>query len=76
MREASHPIGFHFTPKHASWLNPIELWFSILVRKLLRRGHFLSKDDLKTTLHAFMDYFNATLVQCHASYPLSLDLSG
>lgn len=50
LRAASHKIVFHFTPKHASWLNQIELWFSILVRKLLRRGHFLSKDDLRTKL--------------------------
>ena len=35
LRDASHKITFHFTPKHASWLNQIEIWFSILVRKLL-----------------------------------------
>lgn len=63
LRDASHKIVFHFTPKHASWLNQIELWFSILVRKLLRRGHFLSKDDLRTKLYAFIDYFNATLAK-------------
>ena len=63
LRDASHQIVFHFTPKHASWLNQIELWFSILVRKLLRRGHFLSKEDLKTKLHAFIGYFNATLAK-------------
>jgi hypothetical protein len=33
LREANHQITFHFTPKHASWLNQIEIWFSILVRK-------------------------------------------
>ena len=38
--ELAHLIyaGFHFTPKHASWLNQIEIWFSILARKLLRRA--------------------------------------
>lgn len=63
LRDTSHLIVVHFTPKHASWLNQIELWFSILVRKLLRRGHFLSKDDLRTKLYAFIDYFNATLAK-------------
>ena len=38
LRDKSHTITFHFTPKHASWLNQIEIWFSILVRKLLRRA--------------------------------------
>ncbi|WP_416274725.1 hypothetical protein [Lamprobacter sp.] len=36
----------HFTPKHASWLNQIEMWFSILARKVIRRGNFVSVDDL------------------------------
>jgi len=63
LRDASHKIVFHFTPKHASWLNQIELWFSILVRKLLRRGHFLSKEHLRTKIHAFIDYFNATMAK-------------
>ena len=41
--QPEHRITFHFTPRHASWLNQIEIWFSILVRKLLRRGNFASK---------------------------------
>ena len=47
LRDQSHRISFHFTPKHASWLNQIEIWFSILARKLLRRESFTSKDHLK-----------------------------
>jgi len=35
LSDPEHPLGFHFTPKHASWLNQIEIWFSILVRKLI-----------------------------------------
>ena len=51
---------FHFTPTHASWLNQIELFFSILTRRLLRRGIFTSKADLKAQLLAFIDRYNPT----------------
>jgi hypothetical protein len=58
-----HPIVFHYTPKHASWLNQVELWLSILVRKLLRRGNFRSVDDLRAQVLAFIDYFNCTMAK-------------
>lgn len=51
---------FHFTPTHASWLNQIELFFSILTRRLLRRGTFTSKADLRAQLLAFIDRYNPT----------------
>ncbi|MCA1678898.1 MAG: IS630 family transposase [Actinobacteria bacterium] len=51
---------FHFTPTHASWLNQIELFFSILTRRLLRRGIFTSKTDLREQLLAFIDRYNPT----------------
>lgn len=51
---------FHFTPTHASWLNQIELFFSILTRRLLRRGIFTSKADLKIQLLAFIERYNPT----------------
>lgn len=63
LRDASHRITFHFTPKHASWINQIEIWFSILMRKLLRRGNFTSKAHLKQRIEAFIDYFNATMAK-------------
>jgi transposase len=63
LAEPTHKIVFHYTPKHASWLNQIELWFSILVRKLLKRASFTSVDDLKARLLAFVDYFNATMAK-------------
>ena len=60
LRTKAHRIRFHFTPKHASWLNQIEIWFSILARKLLRRGSFTSQQDLKERIERFIDYFNRT----------------
>jgi len=60
---ASHRVVFHFTPKHCSWLNQIEIWFSILMRKLLRRSSFTSQADLKAKILAFVDYFNVTMAK-------------
>jgi transposase len=63
LRQSDRRITFHFTPKHASWLNQIEIWFSILVRKLLRRGNFATKKDLRTKIERFITYFNATMAR-------------
>lgn len=57
------PIVFHYTPKHCSWMNQIEIWFSILVKKVIRRGNFSSKADLRAKLLAFIDYFNQTMAK-------------
>ncbi len=63
LRTKSHRISFRFTPKHASWLNQIEIWFSILARKLLRRGSFTSQEDLKERIERFIAYFNRTMAK-------------
>lgn len=63
LEDPTKPIVFHFTPKHASWLNPVETWFSVLVRKVLRRGSFRSTADLEEKVHRFIDYFNEKLAR-------------
>jgi transposase len=63
LMEASHRIRFLYTPKHSSWLNQIEIWFSILVRRLLRRGSFTSVEELRERILAFIAYFNRTMAK-------------
>ena len=63
LSDVSHRIRFMYTPKHTSWLNQIELWFSILVRRVLKRGTFTSVEDLRERLLAFIAYFNKTMAK-------------
>ena len=63
LSDPTHTIVFHYTPKHASWMNQIELWLSILVRKLLKRASFTSVEDLQARVLAFIQYFNATMAK-------------
>ena len=58
-----HDIIFHYTPKHCSWLNQIEIWFGILMKKVITRGSFKSQEDLKNKILLFIDYFNETLAK-------------
>ena len=63
LQDDTHRIRFVYTPKHCSWLNQVEIWFSILYRRVLKRGHFTSKEMLRQRLLDFIDYFNATLAK-------------
>ena len=63
LADAAHRIRFVYTPKHTSWLNQVEIWFSILVRRLLKRASFSSVEDLQQRVLAFIAYFNAVLAK-------------
>jgi hypothetical protein len=63
LADPSHQIVFHYSPKHASWMNQVEIWLSILTRKLLRRGSFTSVADLTAKVLAFIAYYNATMAK-------------
>jgi transposase len=63
LHDPTHQVVFYYTPKHASWMNQVEIWLSILVRKLLKRGNFVSVDDLRDQVLAFIAYYNRTMAK-------------
>jgi transposase len=63
LTDPTHRIRFVYTPKHCSWLNQVEIWLSILTRKLLRRASFTSTDDLRDRILAFIAYFNRAMAK-------------
>lgn len=60
LADPSHRIQFVYVPKHTSWLNQVEIWLGILVRRVIKRGNFTSIDDLRTKILDFITYFNRT----------------
>ena len=63
LEDPTHRVRFVYTPRHASWLNQVEIWFSILSRRALRRGSFTSTADLREKVLAFIAYFNETMAK-------------
>jgi transposase len=61
LENIEHRIRFVYTPKHSSWLNQIEIWFSILVKKLLKRSSFTSVEDMCKRILEFIEYYNKTM---------------
>jgi transposase len=60
---STHRIRFVYVPKHTSWLNQIEIWLSILSRRLLKRASFTSIEALRQGILKFIDYFNQTMAK-------------
>jgi hypothetical protein len=56
-------VRFVYTPQQTSWLNQVEIWFGILVRRLLKRGSFTSVTELRQRLFALIEYVNKTMAK-------------
>lgn len=63
LSDSNKKIVFHYTPKHASWMNQIEVWFGILAKKVIKRGSFKNKEELNSKIMAFINYFNETMAK-------------
>ena len=70
-RKHGRRFRFHYTPIHASWCNQIELWFSILARRVLRRGSFADADDLEAKVVRFIELWNT-----HERHPFRWTFKG
>ena len=76
LTDASHRVRFVYVPKHTSWLNQVEIWFSVLSRRVIRRGAFRSTADLRDRILKFIDYYNDTMAKpykwTYAGRPLNV----
>ena len=71
LSDPTHQHVFHFTPKHGSWLNQVELWLSVLARRFLKRGDFCSSYDFETRLLDYLDVYNT-----HHAHPYRWTYTG
>jgi transposase len=71
LSDPTHKHVFHFTPKHGSWLNQVELWFSVLARRFLKRGDFCSAQDFDTRLSEYLEVYNT-----HHAHPYRWTYTG
>lgn len=58
LADATHRVRFVYVPKHTSWMNQVEIWFSVLSRRVILRGSFRSTDDLRERILKFIEYYN------------------
>jgi hypothetical protein len=76
LKDVNHRVRFVYVPKHTSWMNQIEIWFSVLSRRVIRRGIFRSKADLRERILKFIDYYNNTMAKpykwTYAGRPLNV----
>lgn len=61
LQDPNHRIRFVYTPKHCSWLNPIENWFAKLQRHVITGGNFPSVEDLTQKIEDYIPYYNRCL---------------
>jgi transposase len=71
LTDSDHKHVFHFTPKHGSWLNQVELWFSTLARRFLKRGDFASASEFVARLTAYLEDHNV-----HRAHPYRWTYTG
>jgi hypothetical protein len=60
LTDASHRVRFVYVPGHASWVNQVEIWFSVSARRGLRRGDIRTVADLREKILAYIAYYNRT----------------
>jgi len=63
LEDKTHRIRIQFTPKHCSWMNQIEIWFSGLSKRFLKRSSFASTHKLKKGILDHINYYNECLAK-------------
>jgi len=63
LESSEHRVRFIFTPKHCSWLNPIENWFAKLQRHVIKNGNFSSVKELEDKINSYIDFYNRQLAK-------------